>query len=311
MKNDIATLKKIANVSGSTVSTFSKALRHCFGVDVEKRAEILKNAERLGYTPSREKCDIYIIIPSSSVDYWKNVMYAMSEAFGKLYSSGIYIKYNVCPRHSPDIFRSYIADAVSRQAQVIIIAVKSDSGYTEALEQTAVSRICRVIYFLEKPRNICATDYIGTEPFDDGKRAYSLSPPCNAIILTDSSRNADERAEGFQSCSHLPYKKVSITDSGSAYTIARALFDRLDGNIDCVYTTGGNILSTITAVKKLRSGVRYVIGHDYYPRILNGEMVISSDKSLSGEIFGIGFHSLYTPVKRLCDELADALSYTV
>ena len=70
MKN--SELEIISELTGSSKSTVSKALNHCFGVDGAMRERIITAARGQGIVSERS-CSVYAILPDSPVGFWDYV----------------------------------------------------------------------------------------------------------------------------------------------------------------------------------------------------------------------------------------------
>lgn len=172
-------LEKIARITGTSKSTVSKALNHCFGVDRENRERILEAARREG-VGGAGVCDIYGIFPDRPLGFRTQGM----DGLMGLYEGGIRCKFNVCPCGSPTVLSGYLDEAAQLGAKLLLTGVGAEHGQMrEFAAETPV-------FFLFDRPNIANTFSFSTDARAEGEALRErLNPPesVRVLILDDGS----------------------------------------------------------------------------------------------------------------------------
>ncbi len=261
MKN--SELEIISELTGSSKSTVSKALNHCFGVDGAMRERIITAARGQGIVSERS-CSVYAILPDSPVGFWD---YVTNRLHDLLMQYGC--KINICPRRSSLIFGEYLDEAERLGAGIVLISILPDDEQYKLLLD--FSKRVPVIFLFDKveyenveiPNTFC----ISSDAFAEGRELREWSNHANGSVLfvSDGSPLASERKSGFLSRGFpRSITEVRISDRmASASEIAREICVAGKSEFDFIYNLTGQLRETELAAIKLRLRGAVVAGHDY------------------------------------------------
>ena len=251
-------LEKISELTGSSKSAVSKALNHCFGVDLGNRERILSEARREGICAGTA-CDVYVILPDRPHGFWNAVMDRLI-----VLKDSCRCKFNICPSDSPLVLCDYIDEAKRLGARLILMCTRPCERQRKLLEKSTEIPVI----FLFHEVNIVNTFVIGADAYADGRVLGSrLQVPdgVRILLLTDGSMDAKRRAQGFLDGAGAS-EAVTVTlgdPNASAASIARAVSGAQVGRIDVVYACGCQLREAAMAAIKLGMRDCVAVGHDY------------------------------------------------
>ncbi len=256
MKN--SELEIISELTGSSKSTVSKALNHCFGVDGTMRERIITAARGQGIVSERS-CSVYAILPDSPVGFWD---YVTNRLHDLLMQYGC--KINICPRRSNLILGEYLSEAQRLAASILLISIVPDDEQLRLLRE--FSERMPVIFLLDRvdiPNTFC----VSSDAYADGRvlRERSANANGSVLFISDGSHLASERKSGFLSCG-FPERaaEVIIPDRmAPASEIAREICVAGKSEFDFIYNLTGQLRETALATIKLRLRGVVAAGHDY------------------------------------------------
>ena len=206
MKNN--TTGHVASKLNISMSTASKAIRHCSGVNSETRQSVLDELRIINYRPVSE-CDIYAIVPDVPQHFWKQIRQGLQ--LGKeIYS--ISVKCNVYTNlRDESTVLEYLEEAELLNARAIIIAARITPKIQKKLESMTEGRL---ILFLSEKHELTNTFYIGGDTYLDGYlmgKQYVSDYADRQLVLLSNSNNATAqlRLEGFRDAlKELPNERV-------------------------------------------------------------------------------------------------------
>ena len=290
MKNK---LDVISNLSGSSKAAVSRAINHCFGVELESRERIVSIAREMGVESSRE-CDFYCIFPDRPPKYWSDFIVRLSCACGE----DLRGKYNVYARSSALLLDEYLNEAKRLGARMILVCARPNEKQRELL--LSASRDVPIIFLFDKV-SITNTFCICTDAFSDGRLARQMAdvkPGSRVLIISDETEVATSRIAGFCDGASLDAVKINISDTFTAAEVARLVSELGAGCFDAVYAAVGAPREAALASIKLGYGAGCtVIGHDYLDVPL-----------VKCEQNGAKYISLCPNTAAVCDAAAKAVS---
>jgi DNA-binding LacI/PurR family transcriptional regulator len=267
------TLKKIAEINGTSIRTVYNALHSSASVDLELKARILKTAQELNYFPQAknsrqkaERCIIAALIPSNPIYFWSEAQRGMQEAIeaidNKTVSLEIFVYSNI---DMDDDFLYCIERARNSNPDAyIIVPPCSETSKNE------IQKLNKPIVFLNEYIHIDDTNetsFIGADTYSDGKlfaetcQNFLLSNPRVLIVHGEKDNYmVQRRCQGF--CDYLPKGVVVIGEirPGSSTTIAAKMAQIIHKEyiakeniplFDCIFVATGLIPQVCLTLKKL------------------------------------------------------------
>ena len=264
MKNE--QFKAVAGRAGTSISSVSKVLNHCGGVDSALRRKVFAAADSLQLTRCREAdCDIYLITPERPTYFWKNRVYkALVEA------SGIYrSKYNVYTRLGDDYVLRYLEEAERLRTPVILFAGTPSERERVKLEKLAERRLVLLLYEYSAVKNAF---YVGCDARRDGfavgtclvQRQFGTP----VIFNCSQNENANRRLAGCLealggAASHALVRELPAYNKLFPAKAAEILSELPPGGTYSVYSTGGTMAPLLLAAQKAGLYERCLFfGHD-------------------------------------------------
>jgi DNA-binding LacI/PurR family transcriptional regulator len=263
-------LSEISRASGKSVSTVSKVLRGCGGVDAETRTHILCTAADMrGSAGELTGNDIFVILPDNPKYFWK-------KACGAIRQSEIPVTLRLIAAISREqgeaLLAHYISEAEASGARALILAAHLSDRLKQRLELLAQRML--VIQLCEY-EPISNTFFVGSNGVQDGRALASCistdpTRPLNVGVLRGAvSHTGVARTEGF--LQGLPaevrlfYVEKPSTAELYASHLARAI-DALGVPLDYLFCFDGLTTPACDALYKLRNQMQTrLIGFEYPP----------------------------------------------
>ena len=263
-------LTEISRVSGKSVSTVSKALRGCGGVDAETRERIFCAAASVrSQAYEAKKTDVFVILPEKPTYFWNRVGGVLKQS-----SLPITLKIFSGIQKGKDEFvvASYIEEAASSGARALILS----AHLNEAL-QSRVAELAKTMLVIQlcEYTPIPNTFFVGSDGAHDGDRLAKQLPcktdrPINVGVLTGALSDASaRRVDGFLAA--LPSAaQVFLIEKPTAIELcsshlARAI-DALGVPLDYLFCFDGITTAACDALYKLREKMQTrLLGFEYPP----------------------------------------------
>lgn len=214
-------VESIANKLGVSVSTVSKAIRHCSGVDSETRQRILAESRQIHVLPHSD-CPIYTILPDVPQYFWRELRKGIqdgSNADIAPVKANIYTK----PRDEETVLE-YLDEAEKLNARVIILATHITPAIHEKLETLTQGRL---VILLSEYHEVTNSFYVGGNAYEDG---YTMGQQYVAhyadrklvCVATSNNNNATRRIEGFYQAVREANPK--LLDNALSITLDQKMF---------------------------------------------------------------------------------------
>ena len=275
MKNNVT--GHVANKLNISVSTASKAIRHCSGVDSETRQSVLDELRIINYCPQSE-CDIYAIVPDVPRHFWEKIRQGIQ--LGKN-TYNVSVQCNVYTNlRDENTVLEYLEEAELLNARAIIIAARITPKIQKKLESMTEGRL---VLFLSEKHELTNTFYIGGDPHLDGYlmgKQYVADYADRQLVLISNSNNATAqvRLEGFEaalkkSASEHIQKPIYLNVDASVLKNPKLLPSKLAPLLSdvskgfdslCIYTTFGLIQMPIAISKAKLTNKVVCMCHDYF-----------------------------------------------
>jgi len=263
-------LTEISRVSGKSVSTVSKVLRGCGGVDADTREAVLCAAALSGvkpYEPTQN--DIFVILPDNPKYFWRQACAWIPKSeipvTLKLFSA-------IKPEQGESLLAHYIEEAVAAGARVLILAACLPEGLRRRVEELAGRML---IIQLCEYTPIPNTFFVGSDGKRDGRELAgavksSSDRPLNIGIMTGAVSDASiARVEGFiqelsQNVQLFYVEKPTATELYASH-LAREI-DALSVPLDYFFCFDGITTAACDALYKLRNKMdAKLIGFEFPP----------------------------------------------
>ncbi len=265
-------MTEISQKSGRSLSTVSKVLRNCPGVDPETRAAVRSAMEGDSATElirRGKKGQICVILPDNPKYFWHRALSVIKEKDG-----GIVTKiYSSINREEKDREVSLcVREAVEAGASAVILAACPEGTLRDELARLAGEML---IVQLCEYTPIPNTFYVGSDPYRDGAalaRAVTAKEgcrPCVGVIRRSEISSCERRTQGFLDTLgdrarilHIDQPELSTL---YASHLARAI-DCVGERLDYLFCCSGMTDRVCDALYKLkgRMSARYV-GFEYPP----------------------------------------------
>ena len=189
-------IESIANKLNVSISTVSKAIRHCGGVDSETRQRILAESRQIHVIPHSD-CAIYTILPDVPQYFWKELRSGIHDGVQWDIAP---IKSNIYTRlRDEDTVLEYLNEAEKLNACVIILAANITPAIHQKLESLTEGRL---IILLSEYHELTNSFYIGSDAFRDGyfmgKQFLSHYTDRKLVVISlENHNNAKRRVSGF------------------------------------------------------------------------------------------------------------------
>lgn len=263
-KKDLERLSQLGNVS---VSTISKVIHHCPGVDNGTRQRILELAERQHLYPETEVYrPLHAILPDNPKYYWRDLYLGLRDE-GETGEC----RFDIYTRltGAEPILHRYLEEAKAAPASLIVIAATDDALIESDLHALSQQMpIFLLTEYLEIPHSV----FFGADSYTDALRlgehfAANWPERSKILCLTDTSSGAQrKRVEGFFTAvrkgppriAELPHQQPL------AANIARLLYSAWQEEpFDSVYCTDGLLPFVCQSVQKAGLSDRVVcVGHE-------------------------------------------------
>lgn len=262
-------LGDISRESGKSVSTVSKVLRGCGGVDPDTRETILCTVARMNLPSYEPKMsDIYAILPDNPKFFWH-------QAYEAIKQSTLPIQLKIFSALRGDngyLISQYVEEAVAAGARVLIISAHINETLQARLAELACSML--VIQFCEYTP-ISNTFFVGSNGFETGKAlADSLQVegdrPLNiGVLRMRLSQGSEQRLDGFLNALPSSVRLFSVERPSNpelyASQLARAI-DALGVPLDYLFCFDGMTTAACEAIYKLRAKMQTrLLGFEYPP----------------------------------------------
>ena len=268
---------QIADKLNISISTASKAIRHCSGVDSDTRQSVLDEIRFIKYQP-KSACNIYAIIPDTPQYFWRE----MREGIRKgREANAIPVKCNVYTHlRDESTVLAYLDEAEQLNARAIIISTLVTPKIHDKLHSMTKGRL---VLFLSEYHELTNTFFVGADAYMDGykmgKRFISQYAGRTLVSLTiPNDRNISDRFEGFKRAleeerSDLLQEMIQIKIDRNIFKdpkllpskLAPLLADATKGKESlCVYTPFGMSQLPLVFTKAKLAKDTVCMCHDYF-----------------------------------------------
>ena len=269
-----ATLKEIAEMNHTSVSTVYNALHSSRSIDPDLKARILDTAQMLNYfcqTKKSEisllKCRIAAIIPSNPIYFWSEARKGIQEAIN---NKDICLKMFVYTNIDTDndfLFSLEQAKEMHPDAYIIVPPCSESS-------KRAISNLSKPVVFLNEYLNVetgSSTGFIGADAYSDGQlfaiacRDFLRKYPRILIVHGDKNNYmVQKRKQGF--CDYLPADSAVVGEirQESSPVMAAKMAQRIKKEyvykenilkFDCIFVATGLVPQVCLTLKKLNFNV--------------------------------------------------------
>ncbi len=263
-------LTEISRVSGKSVSTVSKVLRGCGGVDADTRETVLRAASLTGgalYEPSKQ--DVFVILPDNPKYFWHK---ACAEIQKSRLSVTLKFFSAIRKEQGEALLERYIEEATETGARALILAAHLPERLRRRVEELACRML--VIQLCEYTPSV-NTFFVGSDGRQDGRALASaiqgvVDRPLHIGVMTGAVSHASiERVEGFvqglPDHARLFYVEKPTVIELYASHLARRI-DALGVPLDYFFCFDGITTAACDALYKLRSKMdTRLIGFEYPP----------------------------------------------
>ena len=262
-------LERLAILGNVSISTVSKSVHHCPGVDNATRMRILKLAEGEGLYPGPiHTYPIYITLPDNPKYYWSELQRGLLDACGpqvnKLCRVDIYTRI----ADAAGILCRYLQQ-VPPNTGLVVAAVSSHDPVLEQVKRlTAQMPVFLLTEYIEAPGAI----FFGADTYTDAQRLGTyfgrVHPERkNILCLTQlDARTHQQRVQGFyDALPGLPRRVLALPqEEPLAAHIARLLHSAWQSApFDAVYCTDGVLPFVCRSVLKAGLGDKVVcVGYE-------------------------------------------------
>ncbi|MBP3435924.1 MAG: LacI family DNA-binding transcriptional regulator [Clostridia bacterium] len=267
MKSD--ELRRIAEHSGTSVSTVRRVLNHCAGITEETRRSVIDALDAQhsadGYSPSRR---VHIILPDNPKFFWHRAFDVFnSHPFSPPAQFSFYPS---LAQH--DVLQTYLEPLLTEKHSVLIYSANLD-----AAERSLVERIAdhSLVIQLGEYTPLPGTVFVGSDSYGDGVRlgqlvaAHSRTPHV-ALLSRPENINMCERCRGFVEglgAASVHYLNEPEEQPLYASLLAR-LLNGVNDDLDFVFSPSGRTIELCQALYKLRKQSHAVgIGYELSPRL--------------------------------------------
>lgn len=262
-------LARISKASGKSVSTVSKVLRGCGGVDSETREAVFCAAAGIALAPYEPRqTDVYAVLPDNPKFFWHRAYDALRQEpmpiTLKIFSS-------IGKNENEYLLTQYIEEAILANARVLILSAKLSESMRERLATLAKQML---IIQLCEYTPIPNTFFVGADGERDGWVLGMTIPATeDAVtigILTGAvSRAGEQRIAGFlaavPSAARIFFLEKPTDIALYASHLARAV-DALGVPLDYLFCFDGITTAACDALYKLRNKMNTrLLGFEYPP----------------------------------------------
>ena len=250
------TLAELSRKSGKSVSTVSKVLRGCSGVDAETRTAVLSARHDEDAPKRKQTGEIHMILPDNPKYFWGDAIREIRK-----WDSRATVRLKLLSRIGSDqtgaLLGEYVEEAVAAKASALILAAHPDEALCRRLAQLAEGRL--VIQLCEYTP-IPNTFFVGSDPYADGlalsHRLPTTSSPIRIGVLNaNPSHTGAERIQGFLKGvgegAELYFPTPPPTGCLYPARLARAL-NEMDIPLDYLFCNDGITVPVCDALYKLK-----------------------------------------------------------
>ena len=252
-------IKDISQKSGRSVSTVSKVLRNCPGVDPETRDEIrsaMESESVEGLRPMKNAGSATcVILPDNPKYFWNRALPSLNRSnlpmITKIYSS---IRQDGEDREVSRCLR----EAVKENASAIILAASPGEALSREIAELAKTML---IIQLCEYTPIPNTFFVGSDFWGDGRalseavRSEEGSAPCVGLLSKRGILSCEERTRGFLEGldSHVRTVRIECPEYSSLFSshLARAIHGTGEP-LDYLFVPMGMTDKACDALYKLR-----------------------------------------------------------
>ncbi len=268
MKSD--ELRRIAEHSGTSVSTVRRVLSHCAGITEETRRSVIDALDAQhsadGYSPSRR---VHIILPDNPKFFWHRAFDVFnSHPFSPPAQFSFYPS---LAQH--DVLKTYLEPLLTEEHSVLIYSANLDAAERSLVERIAVHSL---VIQLGEYTPLPGTVFVGSDSYGDGIRlgqlaAAHIQKPHVALLSRRENANMCERCRGFVDGlgEGATIHRLTEPEEQPLYAslLARLLSDVHD-NLDFVFSPSGRTAELCQALHKLRGQTSArAIGYELSPQL--------------------------------------------
>ncbi len=259
-------LRRIAETSGTSVSTVRRVLGHCAGIAEETRQTVIRARDAL--TPSADGSHrIHVILPDNPKYFWHQAF----EVFNG-YTFSPPAKFSFYPSLSQhETLRSYLLPLAEVDNAVLIIAANLNTEECETVARIAQhSLVIQLCEYTPLPGSV----YVGADAYADGvalgEFAANEMPNARTVMFERAeNHNMNARCRGF--ADGLATSVVSLPEPGDsklyASLTARAISEHAP-NAELVFCPSGQTAEVCRGLHKLRGQTRAVcVGTELSPTL--------------------------------------------
>lgn len=263
-------LEYLAALCEVSVSTVSKTVHHCSGVDNVTRMRILTAAEAAGLYPGPTRAyPIYITLPDNPKYYWNDLQRGLLETCGaaadKLCRLDIYTRM----ADAENILCRYLRQIPVEDTGLVIAAANTPPSVLQELTRLAAQL---PVFLLTEYATVPGAWFFGSDAYEDALRLgqyFAAQYPERRRILCLShleARTHQQRVEGFYAAMpDVPRRVLPMPqEEPLAAHIARLLHSAWqEAPFDAVYCTEGSMPFVCRSILKVGLGDKVVcVGHE-------------------------------------------------
>ena len=249
-------IQKIAEQTGLSKATISRALNHCGGVEAETALAIRQLAKEIGYTASDRGGASFcgIVLPETPNYYWQAAYKNLCAAFQ---TRGISMRAALYSRITHlESFFSALDAMIALSPQVLVVASPDHSATKERLQRIAAHTPIFLLSERIEGENLF---YFGSDDRQDGitlARSFRVAyPDRHQMLVLDLAQNKTRTDAFLAACCGVHIVcRTELPDwhSRSAAVLARRIASEVTEPFDCVYCATGALPSVCLALDKLK-----------------------------------------------------------
>ena len=253
MKSD--ELRRIAEHSGTSISTVRRVLSHCSGITEELRHTVIRAQESQNISSHAEHTHrVSVILPDNPKFFWHRAFDVFnSHPFSPPAKFSFYPS---LAQHT--MLKTYLEPLVSRNGSVLIYSANLNAEECDLVAQIAKHSL---VIQLGEYTPIPHTVFVGSGAYDEGVRLGSLASaavehPCVVLLERKENINMCERCRGFidglgagATVHRLPEPEEQPLYS----SLLARLLSEIPDTIHFVFSPSGRTAELCSALHKLRN----------------------------------------------------------
>ncbi len=262
-------LEKLAQLGSVSVSTVSKAIRHCPGVNDTTRQHILKLAEEQQlYPEDGAQQSLRVILPDNPKYYWMDLYRGLRDVSTAAAPGQCRFEVYARMSETQGVLRRYLQQIPLEETSLLIAAASGQAAVVQRLRQLAGQL---PVFLLTEYLDVPGAIFFGADACGDAERLghyFACAHPERRRILCLTLPEAAthrQRVKGFFAAAGTAPRILPLPQQEPlAAQIARLLYQAWQSTpFDAVYCTDGQLPFVCRSVLKAGLGGRVIcVGHE-------------------------------------------------